>query len=86
MTKQTLENLRLINEAAKEKGYLTVFGQHAIPDYEVRIDGRTLRGLEKRGLIRMRPHDNGKRDPRYWNRWHDLSLTDAGIRALGDMT
>ena len=53
-----------------------------IPSHQCRMDGRTLRGLCRRGLVRLSAQNNGSRDPRYFSHWYDISLTKAGRAAI----
>ena len=60
---------------------LSLFGRF-IPSFILRMDGRRLRGYERRGLILMTVQDNGSRDPRYLYQWYDVSLTHKGLALL----
>lgn len=56
--------------------------QRFVPSYVLQMDGRTLRGLQRRGLLRLDHNNNGSRDPRYLSWWYDVTITRAGLELI----
>jgi hypothetical protein len=51
-----------------------IWGEHFVPSHQLRMDGRILRGLARRGLVRLSPQNNGSHDTRYLYYWYDVSI------------
>lgn len=80
---QTIRVLNIIRGCIDEytrktSGKNKLIHGYYIPTDSLGIDGRTLRGLERRELLRLTPQNNGARDRRYLSVWYDVTLTTAG--------